>query len=327
MLMTTKPDGALVRTVDLRVDYGDTLAVDGLNLEIDGGEVYGLVGPNGAGKTSSFRVLATLMEPTYGDVWLCGHDIGEHADRARACLGYMPDLAPVASDLRVWEFLDLFAASHGFESRERRERIAECLALVQLEDKRRVYCGRLSRGMKQRLVLAKTLLHRPRVLLLDEPASGMDPVSRAALRDILRALAKGGAAVVVSSHILAELADMCTSVGIMARGRLVDSGKVSGVVERLGRRERRIVLRLLGRAPDVSWAAQLLRGSEWVSELSVDGDCIRFHFAGSGEEQSSLLENLVRSGCRVRSFEERASTIEEVMLRVAASGPWEAERG
>ncbi|HUF60812.1 MAG TPA: ABC transporter ATP-binding protein [Verrucomicrobiales bacterium] len=311
----------LVRTVDLRVDYGETVAVNGLNLEIEGGEVFGLVGPNGAGKTSSFRVLATLMEPTYGDVWLCGHDASEHPDRARACLGYMPDLAPVASDLRVWEFLDLFAASHGLGAGERRNRIAECLALVQLEGKRSAACKHLSRGMKQRLVLAKTLLHRPRVLLLDEPASGMDPVSRAALKDVLRALAREGAAVVVSSHILTELADMCTSVGIMAQGRLVDSGRVSGVVERLGRTERLIVIRILGRAADLGWAADLLREAKGVSELCVEGDAIRLLFAGSTEAQAELLGGLVKAGCRVRSFEERASTIEEVMLRVAAGQP------
>ncbi len=311
----------LVRTADLRVDYGDTVAVDGLNLEVEGGEVFGLVGPNGAGKTSSFRVMATLMEPTYGDVWLCGHDVAEHPDRARACLGYMPDLAPVATDLRVGEFLDLFAASHGLGLGARRNRIAECLALVHLEDKRSTPCRHLSRGMKQRLVLAKTLLHRPRVLLLDEPASGMDPVSRAALKDVLRALARDGAAVVVSSHILTELEDMCTSVGIMAQGRMIDSGRVSGVVERLGRRERLIVIRILGRAADVSWAGNLVREADGVSEMSVEGDAIRLFFGGSGEAQAELLGRLVNSGCRVRSFEERASTIEEVMLRVAAGQP------
>src|SRR6478752_1800954 len=162
----------------LRVDYGNFVAVDDLTLAVPAGEVFGLVGPNGAGKTSTFRVLATLLEPTYGRVLIAGHHITDATSQARAALGYMPDLSPVPSDLKVWEFLDCFAAAHGIVT-NRRGRCDECLGEVRLIDKRNVFCNELSRGMKQRLVLAKTLLHSPKVMVLDEPASGMDPVSRA----------------------------------------------------------------------------------------------------------------------------------------------------
>ena len=167
----------------LRVDYGDFVAVDDLTLTVPPGEVFGLVGPNGAGKTSTFRVLTTLMEPTYGEVILDGVDVLEDIESARRIIGYMPDLAPVPSDLKVWEFLDFHAAAYGLGNRaQRRERVAECLEEVALTDQRDSWCKELSRGQTQRVVLAKTLLHRPRVLILDEPASGLDPLARRDLR-------------------------------------------------------------------------------------------------------------------------------------------------
>ncbi|RYD46410.1 MAG: ABC transporter ATP-binding protein, partial [Verrucomicrobiaceae bacterium] len=186
----------------LRVDYGNFVAVDDLTLSVPAGEVFGLVGPNGAGKTSTFRVLTTLMEPTYGEVFIDGIDALEDIASARRIIGYMPDLAPVPSDLKVWEFLDFHAAAYGLGSRsQRRDRVAECIEEVALTEQRNSWCKELSRGQTQRVVLAKTLLHRPRVLILDEPASGLDPLARRDLRHTLRNLAKTGATVFVSSHI------------------------------------------------------------------------------------------------------------------------------
>jgi ABC-2 type transport system ATP-binding protein len=199
---------------ELRVDYEDLTAVDGLNLDMGPGEIYGLVGPNGAGKTSTFNVLATLLEPTYGEVRLCGIDIREHPEEARQHFGHMPDLAPIPTDLRVWEFLDLFAGAYGIPGPDRKKRIEECLELVSLKDKAKAYCKTLSRGMIQRVVFAKVLLHRPRILLLDEPASGMDPPSRVALRKVLLHLAREGVTTLISSHILTELTGFCTKIGI-----------------------------------------------------------------------------------------------------------------
>lgn len=308
-------DDIAIRTVDLRVDYGEFRAVKGLDLEIPAGEIYGLVGPNGAGKTSTFKVLATLMRPTYGDVYIGGIDIAERAHKARYLMGYMPDLAPVPTDIKVWEFLDMFAVAHGVRrGQERKNRLEECLAAVNLQDKRDEICSSLSRGMKQRLVLAKNLLHRPRILILDEPASGMDPISRANLRETLRGLAADGSTVIVSSHILSELSDMCTSVGIMARGELVDTGKIDEVVKNLGRAERTLTLRLIDRAEA---ARDFLGRQSHVSDVQIVEGGLSFVFDGDESDQVALLKALVNQEFPVRSLEEKVSNIEEIILGLA----------
>jgi len=308
----TEPASDAIKIVDLRVDYGDFAAVDSLSLTVPSGEVFGLVGPNGAGKTSSFKVLATLMEPTFGEVFLCGIDIALQPERARRVLGYMPDLAPVPTDLKCWEFLDLYAAAHGLGENARRTRIGECLAKVDLEEKRQAICSNLSRGMKQRLVLAKTLLHRPKVMLLDEPASGMDPVSRAALRKTLRELAAEGTTVLVSSHILSELSDMCTSVGFMAGGKLVDAGKTDEVLARQGSAQRQIKVQLLDEGSVAACKEALAAAG--IEGASSGGRVVSLAMDGEGEEQVALLRRLVERGLPVRSFEERRTSIEDVLL-------------
>ncbi|MES2709031.1 MAG: ABC transporter ATP-binding protein [Verrucomicrobiota bacterium] len=302
---------------DLRVDYGGFVAVDDVTMSVPPGEIFGLVGPNGAGKTSTFRVLATLMEPTYGDVRLAGIDIFEQPENARRVIGYMPDLAPVPSDLKVWEFLDLFAESHGLGDAPRRNaRIDECLEQVSLLEKRGVFCKTLSRGQTQRLVLAKTLLHRPRVLILDEPASGMDPLSRRQLRLALRTLAADGATIIVSSHILSELAEMCTSLCVMNRGKLLASGTVDEVRKTLGRAERTLTLGVVERLPE---AAAWLGRQEHVKAVNPVGDRIVFQFAGSPREQAGLVTALVREEFLIHSLEEQKSTFEEILVDVAES--------
>jgi ABC-2 type transport system ATP-binding protein len=292
------------------------MAVDHLTLQIPEGEIYGLVGPNGAGKTSTFRVLATLMRPTYGEVAFCGLDLFERTAAVRRLLGYMPDLAPAPSDIRVWEFLDLFAATYGLRSAERKSRIEECLAAVQLTDQRATICRTLSRGMTQRLVLAKTLLHRPRVLVLDEPASGMDPMSRIALRQTLRDLARDGATILASSHILSELAEMCTSVGILVKGRLVVSGTTSEVRRKLGGGARSIALTVLDEAA-AERATALLPQLPGVGAMQRDNLNFRFDLAGDERDQAMLLTRLVQDGVAVRRFEEKQATFEEILLQVS----------
>lgn len=297
----------------MRVDYGDFVAVHGLSLTVPRGEVYGLVGPNGAGKTSSFKVLATLMEPTYGDVFIGGVDVALKPEEARKHLGYMPDLAPLPSDLKVWEFLDLFAAAHGIAAGTRPARIATCLDKVNLSDKREAFCKDLSRGMMQRLVLAKTLLHQPALYLLDEPASGMDPVSRAALRDTLRELARAGSAVLVSSHILSELEDMCTMVGFMNEGRLVDSGRIGEVVDRLSPDNKTLVANVDGSPAAL---AEFLDRHEHAAPGETHGSALEFIFHGDDDAQVALLADIVSAGIRLKTFEERKASIERVLLDI-----------
>jgi ABC-2 type transport system ATP-binding protein len=301
----------------LRVDYGNFIAVNDLTLTVPPGEVFGLVGPNGAGKTSTFRVLTTLMEPTYGEVILCGVDVLEDIESARRIIGYMPDLAPVPSDLKVWEFLDFHANAYGLGNKaQRRDRVAECLEEVDLTNQRDSWCNKLSRGQTQRVVLAKTLLHRPRVLILDEPASGLDPLARRDLRQALRKLAATGATVFVSSHILSELAEMCTSLCVMNRGKLLASGTVEQVREQLGSNERTLTASLLsGHEQAVEW----LGAQPSVHDLRLSGQQVIFGYKGTDDSQADLMTGLIQLGVRVRTFEEKRSSFEDILVEVAES--------
>ncbi len=299
----------------LRVDYGDFVAVDDLTLTVPPGEVFGLVGPNGAGKTSTLRVITPLTEPTYGEVILDGVDIFEDLETAHRIIGYMPDLAPVPSDLKIQEFLEFHAAAYGLGTRaQRRERVAECLEEVALTDQRHKWCKELSRGQTQRVVLAKTLLHRPRVLVLDEPASGLDPLARRDLRSALRRLAATGATVFISSHILSELAEMCTSLCVMNRGKLLASGTAEEVRHQLGTNERVLTANLLAKADQ---AREWLLAHQAVHDLQMEGNRIVFGFKGDDEAQADLMEGLIRLGTRLRSFEEKRSSFEDILVEVA----------
>lgn len=306
---------AAIEIRELRVDYGDFVAVRDISLSVPYGEVFGLVGPNGAGKTSTFKVLATLMEQTYGEVRLAGMDILEETEKAREVLGYMPDLAPVPSDLKLWEFLHFHADTHRLgTSKQRRERVEECLATVNMLDLQGKWCKELSRGQTQRLVLAKTLLHRPKVLILDEPASGLDPLSRRDMRHALQGLAKEGKTVLVSSHILSELAEMCSSMCVMNQGRLLASGSAEDVRKELGRTERALTAVVMENADTVR---EWLDGREGVSEIRVEGKRVTFGYAGGLEEQETLLTELAGAGLGLTAFEEESSSFEDILVKVA----------
>jgi ABC-2 type transport system ATP-binding protein len=296
---------------NLRVDYGSFTAVHDLSLTLMPGDIFGLAGPNGAGKTSTIRVLATLLEPTYGEVSVAGYDLFEVPDKVHAVLGYMPDLAPVIPDLKVWEFLDLYAHSHGFTGSEKRDRVDACLAKVGLPDKRNVYGRALSRGMMQRVVLAKTLLHDPQLLLLDEPASGMDPIARRDMRRILQALAADGATVLISSHILGELSDTCTSVGIMHLGKLLRHGPMDTVLSSIDAERVDIRVEVV---EGVEAAARLLGSRADVDAIRVDGSKIVFAFKGDRRARSELLRNLVVQGVALSAFTPERSGIESLLM-------------
>lgn len=314
--MSSPGSDILIHTADVRVDYDDMTAVHGLNLDIAAGEVYGLIGPNGAGKTSTIRVLATLLEPTYGEVFIAGHDTATHAGEARAVLGYMPDLAPVWDDLKVDELLDVFARAYGLAHRERKQRVNEVLDAVSLQNKRHVMAGTLSRGMTQRLVLAKTLLHRPRVMLLDEPASGLDPIARIELRDLLRQLASEGRTVLVSSHILTELSDFCTSVGIMEKGEMVVNGPIEELIANYSASRRQVVE--LVEVVDIPAPVLADLGVSVTIENLKGRTTLEFDFHGDDADAAELLTTLIHQGLPVKAFYERKRGVEDIMLRVGA---------
>src|SRR4051812_17910319 len=255
------PSALAVEARGLTKRYGSLLAVADFSLEVPTGAIYGLIGPNGAGKTTSLRMLATLLEPTGGDAWIGGASINTDPVGVRRQLGYMPDFFGVYPELKVAEYLDFYAACHGVQRERRADVVADLLQLVDLTHKRDSYVEGLSRGMQQRLGLARALVHDPAVLLLDEPASGLDPRARMELREVVRELGRMGKAVVISSHILAELADLCTHIAIVDSGRVLTAGTVEEVTRRLhgGRSVRVQVLSegerlrdLLAARPDVS---------------------------------------------------------------------------
>jgi ABC-2 type transport system ATP-binding protein len=306
----------MIEIQDLRVDYGDFTAVNNLSLTIAAGEIYGLVGPNGAGKTSTLNVLATLLVPTYGAVRMAGFDLEQFPDKVRARLGYMPDLAPIIGNLKVWEFLDLFAASYGLQGTDRAKRIDECLELTKMKDSRDVLCGTLSRGMTQRVVLAKTLLHRPQILLLDEPASGMDPLARIDLKDALQAVAATGATVIISSHILSELAEMATSIGILHKGRLREHGDVHEVLSSLEHATCTIFLDVIGdREPCRQWLASR---KLTVTLPEKQPQRIETELEGDAEAQAALLKDLVTAGFHINGFQVKRSSLEDLMRAISS---------
>lgn len=304
-----------IQISDLRVDYGTFTAVSNLSLTIERGEIYGLVGPNGAGKTSTLNVLATLLIPTYGSVRMAGFDLDEEPDQIRARLGYMPDLAPIIGNLKVWEFLDLFANCYGLAGTEKSKRVDECLDLVGMNESRTVLCGTLSRGMTQRVVLAKTLLHKPEIMLLDEPASGMDPLARIDLKDALQAVSSVGTTIIISSHILSELSEMATAVGILHKGQLRESGSVQQVLSSLEHVASRLELDLVDdRQPCLDW---LQNAGMTAKPSEKHNKRIELDLEGGPKEQAALLKRLVEADFEINGFHPVRSNLEDLMRSIS----------
>lgn len=300
---------------DLRIDYGNFTAVHNLSLDIARGEIYGLVGPNGAGKTSTLNVLATLLVPTHGRIRMAGFELDTEPGQIRARLGYMPDLAPVINNLKVWEFLDLFAASYGLRGSAKSNRVEACLDLVRLRDKRNHYCSTLSRGMSQRIVLAKTLLHRPEILLLDEPASGMDPLARMEMKEALQNLASTGSTVIISSHILSELAELSTSIGILHKGRLREHGEVNEVLASLKQVTSKIQIAVLGdRDPCRDW---LTSRNLAVTRPEKRPQILEVEMTGDEQTHATLLRDLVQAGFSIQGFQARRSSLEDLLRAIS----------
>lgn len=304
----------MIQVRDLRVDYDDVCAVHDLSLDLAPGEVFGMIGPNGAGKTTTLRALTGLLEPTYGEIRLNGLDLATQREAAVRLVGFMPDFAPAYDDLTVYEFLDLFAASYHIPPAERPALIERYLQMVDLTEKRDAMTVGLSRGMRQRLILAKTLLPEPKIVLLDEPASGMDPHGRMLLKDILRQISAEGATVLISSHILTELSAFCTSVGVMEKGRMVVSGTVADVAEQVLGRARVLVEVLEG----ADRAQQLLTANPAISNISQDGNALTFEHTGGPAEESDLLAALVAAGVRITAFGRKKEDLEDVFMKIGA---------
>ncbi len=304
----------MIRIRDLRVDYDNTCAVDDLTLSVDPGEVCGLIGPNGAGKTSTMKALLGLIEPTYGEIEVMGVDMRDHPEDVYRVMGFMPDFPPVYEDLFVWEFLDLFAASYGTPRSKRRTEVDRHLEMVGLSEKRKSLVVELSRGMRQRLMLAKTLMPDPKVLLLDEPASGVDPQGRIDLKNILRRLAEEKRTVLISSHILTEMDEFCTSVAIMEKGRLVVGGRIDEVNQQV-MGDSLIAIEVLS---DPERFISIVGNDASAGPVEHKNGAYEFRFQGDREAASDLLSALVQGGVRVASFERRRGNLEELFLKVGS---------
>jgi ABC-2 type transport system ATP-binding protein len=304
--------------------YDGTLAVAGVDLSIAPGEIFGLVGPNGAGKTTTLRILATLLRPTLGEAFVAGHSVTRNPDDVRRVLGFMPDSFGVYDDMKVWEYLDFFARCFGIGPAKRKRMIGDLLELVDLADKRDAYVQTLSRGMQQRLCLAHALVHDPEVLILDEPASGLDPRARVELRELLRELRALGKTILISSHILPELEELCTSVAIVDRGQVLAQGRVSDIERRL-RFGAVLRVRLLaeGEALEAARAA-FAADPDVASAVVLDDGTIELGFRGDDAATARLLSQSVAAGLPIISFARAASDLEELFLQVT-SGDREPE--
>src|SRR5579859_2215774 len=301
---------AIIETKNLTKRYGPLVAVDALSLSVEQGAIYGFVGPNGAGKTTTMRMMTTLLRPTSGEAWIAGASITRDPRGVRRAIGYMPDFFGVYDDMKVWEYLDFFAACYEVPEAARPALINDLLELVDLNHRRDAMVDTLSRGMKQRLCLARTLAHDPQILILDEPASGLDPRARIEIRELLLELSRLGKTIFFSTHILADVAEICTQVGIVEAGKLVAQGSLDEMQRRLAP-HRRLHVTLLGQ---VDAARQALTGREGVLDVrtpeapaNAGSDApvvLDVDFSGDDAGVSRLLQDLVGRGVPVLHFSE-----------------------
>ena len=300
----------MIKTQDLTKLYGDVNALKNLTLELNEGDLFGYIGPNGSGKTTTMRILATLLQPTWGEASVCGYSIYTHPKEIRRIIGYMPDFFGVYDDMKVIEYLEFFAAAYRIKGPARRKVCNDVLELVRLGYKRDAFVTSLSRGMTQRLGLARVLLHDPKVLILDEPASGLDPRARIEIRSLLKELRKLGKTIMVSSHILPELADICNKVGMIECGVLQECDTVANLMKRV--RPRTILL--VGTAGDPQPAARLLEQSSLVEGVEVRDGRIRVTLAEGVSDYSELPTALVQAGHKLTLFKEDEINLETAFM-------------
>ncbi|MCW5937767.1 MAG: ABC transporter ATP-binding protein [Fimbriimonadaceae bacterium] len=298
---------------NLNKRYGNLQAVSDVSFSLQPGDIFGFIGSNGAGKTTTIRMIATLLEPDSGTARLNGIDIRRDPMAVRKMIGYMPDFFGLYDDVKVWEYLDFFANLYRVPAADRPSVIDNVLELTDLGHKKDAFASTLSRGMQQRLSLARCLVHDPSLLLLDEPASGLDPRARAELKELIAELGKMGKMVIVSSHILPELADFCNSVGIIEKGKLVTWGAVENVVRSV-QAHKILEVRFLDKASE---ASLFLHGRNHVTGTHLMGSTtVKIEFAGDGTDQADLLQSLVNAGYRVTDFREVSADLEDVFLTV-----------
>jgi ABC-2 type transport system ATP-binding protein len=305
----------MIETRDLTKTYGELYALNRLTIKLDPGDVYGFIGPNGAGKTTTMRILATLLNPTWGEGFVCGHSIHTNPREIRRAVGYMPDFFGVYDDMKVIEYLEFFASAYRIVGEARRRKCEEVLELVDLTFKREALVTSLSRGMTQRLGLARVLLHDPQVLLLDEPASGLDPRARIEMRRLLKKLRGLGTTIMISSHILPELSDICNKIGIIEKGQLLFNGDVAEAIRQV--RQNPVVRVGVADGRDREAADLLEKLPEVFSvEPCVEPPCLRVTLSPGTIDPGPLADALVGAGFRLRLLMEEEIDLEDVFLGI-----------
>ena len=292
--------------------YGKFTALDSLSMNISENSIFGFVGPNGAGKTTTMKIMAGLLKADSGSIFVNGEDILKNMKSIRDKIGYMPDFFGVYDDLKVTEYMDFYAGTYYIPYSQRAELIDSLLEVVDLSNKKDAYVDALSRGMKQRLCLARSLIHDPELLILDEPASGLDPRARVEMKEILKRLREMGKTIIVSSHILPELAEMCSEIGIIDQGKLVTQGSVHDIMNRMHKNR---IIRVKTSAPP-ELLIRLLKEQATVKEITENTDNVEFAFEGKRDDLTSILRNIVMNGIPVYSFSEKEGNLEEIFMTV-----------
>jgi len=302
----------VIEVDNLTKNYEGHWAVRGVSFDVAEGDIFGFIGPNGAGKTTSIRIISTLLDPTSGSVKVGGKSVTGDAEAVRRLIGFMPDNFGVYERITVWEYLDFFAAAYGLDRRPRAAAIEGIMELTDLVGLRDRLTGELSKGMRQRLCLAKTLVHDPKVLILDEPANGLDPRARIEFRALLKELRSMGKTILISSHILTELSDICTSVVILEKGKVVATGSIGSIQKAL--------------QPGMAFRLEVVGGGEAarsafeglanVGSLAVEGDIVKFTFNGAREEVPELVKALIQRGVRMTGLQEEKTDLESLFMKL-----------
>ena len=303
----------MIEVIHFTKHYGDFVAVEDLSFSIGQGEIFGFIGPNGAGKSTTIRFLATLLRPTAGEGRVAGFSVTAEPMSVRRVIGFMPDDFGVYDGMKVWEFLDFFAVAYEIPRSYRKKIIGEVLDLLDLTHKRDDYVNGLSKGMKQRLCLAKTLVHDPPVLILDEPASGLDPRARLEMKALLNELRQMGKTILISSHILSELSDFCTSIGVIERGKLLAAGSIVDIQQQI-RSHRVLKVRVLDESTEK--AAELLRQDQAIRLVETYDHMLNAEFEGQDQDMARLLDRLIQNGIVVQSFAEEPLSLEDVFMMI-----------
>ena len=303
----------MIETRNLTKRYGDLVAVNSINLKLDQGDVFGFIGPNGSGKTTTMKMIATLLNPDHGEAYVCGQSIYTAQQEIRRLVGWMPDFFGVYDDMTVIEYLEFFAATYRINGPDRRKICEDKLELVDMSFKRDAMVNQLSRGQTQRIGLARVLLHEPQVLLLDEPASGLDPRARIEIRNLLKRLGEMNKTVIVSSHILPELADVCTRVGMIEKGNLIVDGNVAEVMRKA---RERILLHIQVMGDDQDAAANLIGQQDCVYSVKVEKGVIIATLKKDTDDYSAIPSALIEAGHLLRLFREEDINLETAFMEL-----------